>query len=1048
MDSVEVDELFMKVDKDTEFDMGLGMGLAALFIKYRHLLPADFFENLIQRWGSEHSQFMFGFGFNSVFVGLNKVPNEVLALMEEDGELANGASMGFGMYFLYMPPQIQQSLLNQASHNIKLDLGLGTGMGVVFKHLPEEIQHGELVFGRGDKKSEYDMGIGLGIGFMWSYQKEDVVREVFARIATNSGFAFGLGLGLGYNFEYLSEQTVEEIFRRGDKNVEFDRGLGLSIGWIFIYLDEKLVAKVLARAVTNSGFAFGLGRGLGRIYRYLSEEMKQDLLSFGNDAVQLLPTSSLSADASSPRIASLAKNNSEFIRGFASGLGSYAVMMYIRDEGFVKKVFQLAKENGEFSSGLAEGLGYSFRYLPAEFQKEIMSEATSLKNSEFTKGIGIGLGRTFEYLPSDLKDRSLFDLVQKNVQFAIGYGIGLGRIFKYISVQNRKDIFARAAADSGLAKGLGIGLGSIFPYLPEDLQSEILVTHTENNIQFAKGLGIGLGSIFPYLADRNSILNLAESNIQFDMGLGEGLGRIFKYLDPTITRNVIARMRDNKKDSRFAKGVGTGLGAMFKYFDQQFFKKICADAQNNYKKDFFVGLGTGVGSMFPYFSETPEDEALKQIRNDSKYAMALGFAIGHVYTSMSTKQKSIIMQQADDNNNTEFAYGLGDGLGHSFPSLRSELQEEILRLDLQKNSEFRKGLGFGLGYSFNHLDEIVQDELLVLTDEEESGFATNLGHGIARILPSLSGKLQQKILKHTQTHNKFADGFGLGLSYSFKYLDKNTKERISNLICTYPYLQKYLHGPSDSSITTTSVADDEMMLKYDDFPLPSSVTFRSSTDLQPWNIGADAEEEVSFSGLRQYYCICYIDMMDSTKIASQLKENELFKYYALFLNATARIARNFGAKIIKNAGDCLIYYFPKTSDASNNPTTLKDVLECGITLRAAHRAINAKLHEEKLPPINYRISADYGIVEVARSRSSQSDDLFGSAMNLCAKINSKAPANGMVIGKALYELVKSFEDYNFGKVRDQLDAKYQYPAYLVESKHKRSILNPFKRVSE
>jgi hypothetical protein len=86
-------------------------------------------------------------------------------------------------------------------------------------------------------------------------------------------------------------------------------------------------------------------------------------------------------------------------------------------------------------------------------------------------------------------------------------------------------------------------------------------------------------------------------------------------------------------------------------------------------------------------------------------------------------------------------------------------------------------------------------------------------------------------------------------------------------------------------------------------------------------------------------------------------------------------------------------------------------------------------------------------VEVARSRSSQSHDLFGSAMNLCAKINSKAPANGMDIGKALYELVKSFEDYNFGKV-GQPDAKHQYPAYLIESKHKRTILNPFKRVSE
>jgi class 3 adenylate cyclase len=1053
MNSVEVSELFTKADKDPQFDFGLGMGLAALFVKYRYLLPADFFEHRIQRWGSEHTEFMNGFGFNSVMVGLDKVPNEVLALMEKDGELAYGTSIGFGMYFLYMPPQIQQSLLTQASQNIKLDLGLGAGMGFVFKHLSEEIQHGELFFGRGDKKSEYDAGLGFGIGFAWAYQKEDVIQEIYARISTNNGFAFGLGYGLGLNLKYLSKQTVEEIFRRADKNVEFDRGLGLGVGRTFRRLDEELANKVIARAVTNSSFAFGLGRGLGRIFRYLSEEMKKDLLCFdNNDAASSIPPSQISAEAAAS-FPSIAKNNSEFTKGFASGLGSYAVMMYIREEGFVKKVFQSAKENGEFSSGLSEGLGYSFRYLPAEFQKQIMSEVTNLKNSEFTKGMGIGLGRTFEYLPSDLKDGSLLNLVQKNVQFAFGYGIGVGRIFKYLSVQNRKDILARAAADSGFAKGLGIGLGSIFPYLPDDLQCEILVTHTEKNIQFAKGLGIGLGSIFPYLADRNSILKLAESNIQFGTGLGEGLARIFKYLDPTVTREVFARLRGNKKDSGFAKGVGTGLGTMLKYFDQLFIKEIIyAEAQNNNtnKRDFFVGLGMGVGSIFPYLSVTLADEAFKQIPNDSGYARALGFAIGHVYPSMSNEQRSIIMQQADDNNNNiEFAYGLGDGLGHSFPSLRSELQEEILNLGIpQKNSEFRKGLGFGLGYGFNHVDEIIQDELLVLTDEWESGFTTSMGHGICRIFPSLSFKLQQKILKYLQTHNKFADGFSLGLGYSFKYLDKDTQEQISNLIYTNTSMQKYLRGPSNTDATTPSVADDEMMLNYDDFPLPSSVTHSSSTESQPWSIGADAEQEVSFSGLRQHYCICYIDMMDSTKIASQLKENELFKYYALFLNATATIARNFGAKIIKNAGDCLIYYFPKTSDASNNPAILKDVLECGITLTVAHRAINAKLHVEKLPPVNYRISADYGLVEVAKSRSSQSDDLFGSAMNLCAKINSKAPANGMVVGNALYELVKSFEHYNFGKVGDQPGGKYQYPAYLVESKHKRTILNPFNRASE
>jgi class 3 adenylate cyclase len=130
-------------------------------------------------------------------------------------------------------------------------------------------------------------------------------------------------------------------------------------------------------------------------------------------------------------------------------------------------------------------------------------------------------------------------------------------------------------------------------------------------------------------------------------------------------------------------------------------------------------------------------------------------------------------------------------------------------------------------------------------------------------------------------------------------------------------------------------------------------------------------------------------------------------------------------------------------------SAFKDVLECGITMIAAHRAINSRMQTERLPSLNYRISADYGMVAVAKSKSSQSDDLFGSAMNVCAKINSKAPANGLVIGEDLYQLVKSLEDFHFERAKEESDNKYgQYPAYIVQTKQKRNILNPFKRVPE
>jgi two-component system, OmpR family, response regulator ChvI len=127
---------------------------------------------------------------------------------------------------------------------------------------------------------------------------------------------------------------------------------------------------------------------------------------------------------------------------------------------------------------------------------------------------------------------------------------------------------------------------------------------------------------------------------------------------------------------------------------------------------------------------------------------------------------------------------------------------------------------------------------------------------------------------------------------------------------------------------------------YDDFP----VVGLTSKEISPFNSWKQ-EEEISFSGLRRNCCVCFIDMMNSTKIASMLSNTQISKYYGFFLNAMAIIARNFDAKIIKNAGDCLIFYFPKTS-STKNISTFKGVLECGSTMIAAHRFINAKMNEQ------------------------------------------------------------------------------------------------------
>ena len=38
------------------------------------------------------------------------------------------------------------------------------------------------------------------------------------------------------------------------------------------------------------------------------------------------------------------------------------------------------------------------------------------------------------------------------------------------------------------------------------------------------------------------------------------------------------------------------------------------------------------------------------------------------------------------------------------------------------------------------------------------------------------------------------------------------------------------------------------------------------------------------------------------------------KYYSKFINSTSEIVKSYSGKVIKNIGDCILFYFPKTTD--------------------------------------------------------------------------------------------------------------------------------------
>ena len=564
------------------------------------------------------------------------------------------------------------------------------------------------------------------------------------------------------------------------------------------------------------------------------------------------------------------------------------------------------------------------------------------------------------------------------------------------------------------------------------------------------------------------MLKYLQTNSQFATGLGIGLGRVFKVVSQDLAREAWTMA---SLDGGFARGLGHGLGSIRPFLSANLVKFVFSKLQENI--EFARGLGHGLGSVYQYLSEETRNQILNETaRAHEQFGKSLGFSLGHHFAQLPEKLREELLTYVTANQ--QFGYSMGEGIGRNFVSLDAELQEQIL-LGLRETHVFGLGIGRGLGETFNLLDTTLAQEILVDAFSEDSIFAYALGEGIGRNFVSLRDKVQDEIILRlsdmSSTNASIIKGLKEGLQHGFEYLDKDVVEKLADIKGILRPVESIsvngkitgdnnnimegtdrihnLHVDADLVEDILKINQEDYRFNYDSFPVIGLNSEKIGDPLTSYNVNRDMDkDEIAFLGQRQHACVCFIDMMNSTKITSVLDNVELARYYSVFLNSMASIAKNYGAKIIKNAGDCLIYYFPDTSDKSNLQS-FRNVLDCSITMISAHRVINAKLLEEKLPSLNYRISADYGEVEFARMQSSKTDDLFGAAMNKSAKINSKAPPNGIVIGEELFKIITPFEDkYSFITVDESVPGiEGKYLTFRVTSKDNRKTLNPFSKKS-
>ena len=204
-----------------------------------------------------------------------------------------------------------------------------------------------------------------------------------------------------------------------------------------------------------------------------------------------------------------------------------------------------------------------------------------------------------------------------------------------------------------------------------------------------------------------------------------------------------------------------------------------------------------------------------------------------------------------------------------------------------------------------------------------------------------------------------------------------------------------------------------------------------------------SSKEIRFSGESIKSCIGFIDLVDSTKNTITMEGLDYIrKYYSKFINSTSEVVKSYSGKVIKNIGDCLLFYFPKTTDFKNIET-FRETIDCAFKILEVRYIVNQELSKEHLPPFNYRITIDYGVLDLALVGDYSQIDLFGSTINLCSKINSSPSLsipNEIIIGDNFYRLLKSFptiiNNYNFiNNGEYKITESNRYSTYNIKRKN-------------
>jgi class 3 adenylate cyclase/predicted ATPase len=158
---------------------------------------------------------------------------------------------------------------------------------------------------------------------------------------------------------------------------------------------------------------------------------------------------------------------------------------------------------------------------------------------------------------------------------------------------------------------------------------------------------------------------------------------------------------------------------------------------------------------------------------------------------------------------------------------------------------------------------------------------------------------------------------------------------------------------------------------------------------------------------RRQLTVMFCDLVDSTKLSSQLDPEEYRDVVRAYQSACTEVIQRFDGHVAQLLGDGLLVYF-------GYPIAHEDdaqrAVRTGLGILAALGELNQELHQAKGIHLAIRVGINTGLVVVGEMGSSgrQEQLALGEAPNVAARIQGLAAPNTIVISEATYQLVQGY----------------------------------------